>query len=416
MRRVVAALLFPEGLILLGAAAAVRWPAVLAPLQPVLPWLPVLVLVAGIALAVRFHRTGVLFALIVLAAAGAALTWAAGIRAGGGSAGVLEPAIAILLPLDLLALAILPERGLASAATARRLTALIAQAALLLVLARPEQATLWPILSHRTFSGALLPATAPLGDAALACHLGAIAALAVVALRSGTPLARGFLWAVAAALLALAVGPEPIPAGLTASELLLTVAGLSLAVAVIETAHALAFRDALTGLPGRRALDDTLRRHDGPFTIAMVDVDHFKSVNDTWGHEVGDQVLRMVATHLEEVEAGGRAFRYGGEEFAILFSGREAADALDALEAVREHVAASRFTVRGADRPRRKPRRPRRRDNPDRLSVTVSMGVARRQPGEATAEAVIARADAALYRAKRAGRNRIVTGRADRRD
>lgn len=408
MRRVLAALLVPEGVLLLGAAAAVRWPVVLAPVGPAVPLLPGITLVAGAVLAVRFQRSGVLLALLALAGAGAALRWT---DAGGG----VPIVIAILLPANLLAFALLPERGLASPAAARRAGALLGQAAVLLVLARPDQlATLAP-LARQTLTAPLLPAGGPVGDLAFLTAAAALALLAILLVRRPDPLTRGFLWAVAGALLALTVGPERAVGGVTASAWLLTVAGLSLVIAVIETAYAHAYRDALTGLPSRRALDDALRRLDGPFAIAMVDIDHFKAVNDTHGHDVGDQVLRLVAGHLEGVGEGGRAFRYGGEEFAILFAGRSATDVLPALETVRESVAAARFTVRGADRPRRRPKRPQRRSGADHLAVTVSLGVTQRAGGETDPHAVITRADAALYRAKHAGRNRLEVGRAGRR-
>jgi len=415
VRRALTALLLPEGLILLAAAAAVRWPALLAPVRPVLPWLPTIVVVAGVALALRFHRSGALFAFVVLAAAGTTLLWAIRARAAGAALGALEPALALLLPLNLLAFALLPERALASGASIRRLIALLAQAALLLVLARPEQTALWTTLTPRTFSSAVLPAAAPLGDPALLLFGVGIVIFAWRALRQTTPLSRGYLWALAATLLAFVVGPDGLPGGLPTAGVLLTAAGLSLVVALIETAHALAYRDALTGLPSRRALDDALHRLDGPFAIAMVDVDHFKSVNDTHGHDVGDQVLRMVAAQLDEVGAAGRAFRYGGEEFAILFPEHHRAEVVAALDAVRTAVAASRFTVRGADRPRRRPKQPRRRRGATELAVTVSIGVAERDAGDPDAASVITRADGALYRAKQAGRNRIEGGRTGRR-
>ena len=406
MRRALVTLLVPEGFLLLAAAAAVRWPLLLQPIEPALVWLSAAVLVAGIAVALRFRQSGVLFALVALAAAGAALSWAVGARDAGASLGALEPAVAVLMPLNLLAFALLPERGITGASAARRGAALAAQAALVLVLARPEQRPLSDLLRGRSLSGAVLPADAPLGDVALLLFAGAAVVLVTLAVRRGTPLVRGFVWALAAVLVGLASGAARLPAGLPTVAFLFTTAGLALVVAVVETAHALAFRDALTGLPNRRALDDALRRLEGAFAIAMVDVDHFKSVNDTYGHDAGDQVLRMVAAQLETVE-GGRAFRYGGEEFALLFPERDVTDALPALEAVRAAVAAQRFTLRGADRPRRRPKRPRRRSGAGHLAVTISLGVAQRAAGGGDVEAVVKQADAALYRAKQAGRNRI---------
>jgi GGDEF domain-containing protein len=357
----------------------------------------------------------VLFALLALAGAGGVLSWAARARMAGVELGALEPAVAVLLPLNLLAFALLPERGFTSAAAARRVAALVAQAALVLVLARPDQRPVADLLTARPLTEPLLAADAPLGDAGLLLFAGAAIVLVMLTMRRAAPLLRGFLWTLAAVLFGLAAGAGRLPGGTPTVGLLFTVAGLILVVAVIETAYALAFRDALTGLASRRALDDALRRLDGPFAIAMVDVDHFKSVNDTHGHEVGDQVLRMVAAQLDGVD-GGLAFRYGGEEFAILFAGRTADDVVPVLEATRAAVAAQRFTLRAADRPRRRPRQPRRRGGAGtgQLGVTVSLGLAQRASNDGDVQAVVQQADAALYRAKRAGRNRIEAARATR--
>jgi diguanylate cyclase (GGDEF)-like protein len=415
MRRALTTLLVPEGLILLAAAAAIRWPLLLHPIEPVLRWLPAVVLVAGSVLALRFRQSGVLFALVALAGAGGVLSWAAGARTADTQLGALEPALAILLPLNLLAFALLPERGFTSAAALRRVAALVAQAALVFVLARPDQRPLADLLTARPLTERLVAADAPLGDASLLLFAGAAIVFVTLTIRRAAPLLRGFLWALAAVLVGLAAGAGRLPGGTPTVGLLFTAAGLILVVAVIETAHALAFRDALTGLASRRALDDALRRLDGPFAIAMVDVDHFKSVNDTHGHEVGDQVLRMVAAQLDGVD-GGLAFRYGGEEFAILFAGRTADDVAPVLEGLRSAVAAQRFTLRAADRPRRRPKQARRRSGTGagQLGVTVSLGLACRAAGDGDVDAAVREADAALYRAKRAGRNRLETAGARR--
>src|SRR5690606_30775184 len=87
-----------------------------------------------------------------------------------------------------------------------------------------------------------------------------------------------------------------------------------LIVSLIETAYSLAFNDELTGLPGRRALNYALNSLEAPYAIAVIDVDHFKNFNDKYGHDVSDQVLRMVAGKLRDVGGGGNASRSGGEE------------------------------------------------------------------------------------------------------
>lgn len=114
---------------------------------------------------------------------------------------------------------------------------------------------------------------------------------------------------------------------------------LMIAAAVAHEAYQMAFRDELTGLPGRRALNERMQRLGRNYVIAMTDVDHFKKFNDTHGHDVGDQVLRLVASRLSKVTGGGRAYRYGGEEFATVFAGKTAEECVPHVEAVREVIA-----------------------------------------------------------------------------
>jgi len=210
------------------------------------------------------------------------------------------------------------------------------------------------------------------------------------------------------ALAALAVGLGQIHAGgsaipaLTAAQAIFLVAGA-------EEAYRLAFQDELTGLPGRRALEEALHRLRGSFAIAMVDIDHFKRFNDRFGHDAGDQVLRMVARELGRVPAGGRPYRYGGEEFVLLFPGLDRDAALTATEAVREAIARRRFHLRGPQRPKRKPRSPRPARGAPVVSISVSAGVASTTSKRRSSQEVLLAADGALYRAKKKGRNRVET-------
>ncbi len=186
--------------------------------------------------------------------------------------------------------------------------------------------------------------------------------------------------------------------------------GLILLAALLEESHQLAFRDQLTGLPGRRALEERLRSLERSYAIAMVDVDHFKKFNDTHGHDIGDQVLKLVGRRLAQVGAGGTAYRYGGEEFSVLFPQAGMAEAEPALEAIRDSIEKYRMAVRGPDRPKKGEEGIKRRGEtvPEKvLSVTVSIGVAAPSDSAATPHQVIKAADAALYRAKQAGRNRL---------
>ncbi len=196
------------------------------------------------------------------------------------------------------------------------------------------------------------------------------------------------------------------------SVVMCSAAGLCLLWGLLRSSHAMAYKDDLTGLPGRRALNERLKMLGRQYAIAMLDVDHFKKFNDTYGHDVGDEVLRLVASRIRRVGAGGTAYRYGGEEFCIVFPRREVGDCVPALEAVRKEIADYRMSLRDRTlRPARaregSKRRGATRLRTDQVSVTVSAGLAGRGPGAPDAEAVIAAADQQLYRAKKAGRNRV---------
>jgi GGDEF domain-containing protein len=188
--------------------------------------------------------------------------------------------------------------------------------------------------------------------------------------------------------------------------------GAMLLVALLQESHQLVFRDELTGLLGRRALHERLRSLGPRYALAMVDIDHFKRFNDAHGHEVGDQVLKLVAGRLAKVSGGGIAYRYGGEEFSVLFPDRDAAQARPHLEAVRGSIEQYKMAVRSGDRPKdpddtvnlRMNRTPLKT-----LSVTISIGVAEPKGELRTPADVLRAADEALYRAKEAGRNRLST-------
>ena len=187
-------------------------------------------------------------------------------------------------------------------------------------------------------------------------------------------------------------------------------AGAILLVSLLQESHRLAFNDELTGLPGRRALEERMRALGPVFVMAMVDVDHFKKFNDTHGHNIGDQVLKLVAARLAEVGGDGTAYRYGGEEFCVLFPGKNLDHALPHLEKLRQRVESYAMAVRSSERPRDVAEGKKHRGGQptqQMLSVTVSMGVAERGADHETPALVLKAADEALYRAKQAGRNRV---------
>ncbi|UZE23336.1 GGDEF domain-containing protein [Pseudomonas sp. B21-056] len=185
---------------------------------------------------------------------------------------------------------------------------------------------------------------------------------------------------------------------------------LMIAAAVAHEAYQMAFRDELTGLPGRRALNERMQRLGRNYVLAMSDVDHFKKFNDTHGHDVGDQVLRLVASKLSKIGGGGRAYRYGGEEFALVFAGKTIDECMPHLEVIRQSIETYAIQLRNPDsRPQDDQQGRQRRSGAgaSSVSVTVSIGVAERLE-QRTPEDVLKSADQALYNAKGAGRNCVV--------
>ena len=170
----------------------------------------------------------------------------------------------------------------------------------------------------------------------------------------------------------------------------------------IESARRETLIDALTGVGNRRMFDMRLREslkqaleEGGDVCLLMADIDHFKRFNDTFGHQLGDLVLRLVAKALTDgIKGRDVACRYGGEEFGILLPKTRLEDALKLADGLRASIGSRRIIKRGESR--------------DLGHVTLSIGVSRYRPGEPAAQ-FVQRADAALYTAKRRGRNRVVS-------
>lgn len=201
------------------------------------------------------------------------------------------------------------------------------------------------------------------------------------------------------------LGPQSLSD--TGFRLLCLLAGLPSLATVVEHSFRLAYIDELTEIPGRRALVESMQDPEQVFTLAMLDVDHFKKFNDTHGHEVGDHVLRMVAARLATVGDGGTAYRYGGEEFTVVFPGKTAEEVTPELERLRELVENSPMVLRSDDRPKKKPKKPTRsKKKKPSVHVTISVGAATRRNNERW-DRVMKRADQALYKAKEEGRNRV---------
>ena len=398
------ALALPAALLAGAFALAHRPAAIPASLDGLKTFGPLVALAVTALLAAAFGRGRIVFAAAVIAAAHYAYRTAIEPGPDSLAARAVYAGGCVLVPAGLAALAWLEERGVVNVHGAIRALVLAGAAALVAWIAGSGRAAPVDWAFATLASLPWLPAT-PIPRVGLAAIAASLAAAGAAAYFRRTPVESGLAWAIVAFALGAHTIRTPLafPAFVAASAVLLL-------VAVLRDSHRMAFRDELTGLPGRRALDERLRATGRTYAVAMVDVDHFKKFNDTHGHDVGDQVLKLVASRLAGVGGGGIAFRYGGEEFTILFAGKDADEALPHLEQLRSDIAGYRMALRAPDRPRLSRSGKRRRGaagGTKNLSVTVSIGVAARTPRHDQPEAVIKAADRALYRAKRAGRNRV---------
>jgi diguanylate cyclase (GGDEF)-like protein len=205
-------------------------------------------------------------------------------------------------------------------------------------------------------------------------------------------------------LLAMAMALNSV-ANPSVAMIYFTISAASLLIAVILNSYNLAYLDELTNLPSRRALKQDLLGLGKRYCVAMLDLDYFKKLNDKFGHDVGDQALRMVAAQLNRIPGGGKAYRYGGEEFTLVFRNKETHEVLEHVDNLRKTIAANQFHIRSKKRPRKKPEQPRQSGKDIKVQVTVSIGLAQREEHHNTPQDVIKTADKALYTAKRAGRN-----------
>ena len=313
-------------------------------------------------------------------------------------------ALCVFVPANFALLSLLSERGLFNIFGLRRLLLIATEAALTIWLIKTGSTAFADWLAGPFFGFAWMMAS-PIPQAAAAVMIFSLLVVGGRALMQDTPVDA----AMAGALIAFGLACERV-AQPNSFALFISCGALLLLIGLLQDSRLMAFRDELTGLPSRRALNERLMGLGHDFTIAMLDVDHFKQFNDTYGHDVGDQVLRMVAAELGQVRRGARAYRYGGEEFALVFRGRGVREVIGELEMVRASVSQHRIALRGTDRPDdgttgrslRDAQAPRKI-----LTVTISIGVAESSERLRTPDEVLRAADRALYRAKDKGRNTV---------
>jgi len=387
-------LTLPGGLLLVFAAVLIRLGLLANPNSPLVLFVPLMIYGTGLGLSAYFRRSRLFFATLLLALSGVMLVWVAPFISTE-AAQVMANAVALLLPLNLLILAFLKERGIVSRTGRKRLAIgavqVIAVAALCLpFMARPaaylqseflpQELTDWTHLSQLALLGFIL----------------CTGVIMVPLIRRYRAVESSLLWAMISSFVALRFGVSNHLSGI-----FFATGELAILVALIETSYSMAYLDELTQLPSRRALNEALMKLPETYTIAMLDVDHFKKFNDSYGHESGDQALRLVASRLARIAGGGKAYRYGGEEFAVVFPGKPSDEVFVYLDRMRKIIEQSTFTVRGTERRGKR----RVRGGKKQTNVTVSIGVASTSADQFTAAEVLRIADQALYKAKAKGRN-----------
>ena len=404
----------PGGLVLIALSWTISHtqalPAATADFMRYAPWV---VFGAGLLLSAIFHRARIFHSLLLLVSCNLALFLAAD-RLSEPATDVLVRLIGFALPLNLVLIAFLPESGIFSRQGLLRLGVFAMEGAaaaigiryygraILHKLDRPF--VLW--LPFDSFSR--LP-----HSVLVAFTLALLLLMLPLVHRRFRPADIGLFWALISSFVALCVAGS-----VRLSSVAFAAGAIVLVIALLEAFYAMAYLDELTDLPSRRSFNDAKLRLGNTYTVAMVDVDHFKHFNDTYGHDAGDQVLRMVAARIAEVSGGGKGYRYGGEEFAVLFPGKCADETFPHLERLRRSIEELPFRLRSQERRKGKSKAKksrlsvRGRAAKRQTNVTVSIGVAdvagnRRKPDD-----LVKAADKALYQAKSYGRNCTVVGEA----
>ncbi len=348
-------------------------------------------IVAG--LSIRFSRSTVFFYALLIMAANLSL------RLGLAASELAYALLSALLPLLLVIQTILPDRGILNA------KAIPAYAALVLagVFAVAVLATSPPWAAQLLLTDWVPPRyfdwTGQPQSVLIVTFAALYVMLTLATLKPSLYLAAGFGVLLMLAL-QLHFGAEEFSLNVFSG-----VALLMCLYAIMQETWRMAYLDELTGLPARRALSERLQRIGGTYTIAMLDVDHFKKFNDNFGHDAGDAVLRMIASQMGKVQGGGLPYRYGGEEFTIVFNGKNREEAARHLENLRVEIAGKPFVIRHKER--RRGAQAAQSGGEKSVKITVSIGFADSSSKEAAPWDVLKLADKALYRAKGKGRNCI---------
>jgi diguanylate cyclase (GGDEF)-like protein len=354
-------------------------------------------------LSLRFGRSRVVYILFAIGLAYLGFSYYLKDGQDSFSAKVVFHAISILLPLNLLIFIALRERKLMSFHGALRFGFILLQVAVTAWVIRFKQKDVLTFVRQEIFSNHYFPVM-HVSQLTLMIMVLSFVFIGVSMFFKNTPIKNGFLCVLITIFIAFNfMGRENY------FPVYISVAGIIFTISLIQDSHNMAYLDELTGLLSRRALNENMTMLGRRYTIAMLDVDNFKKFNDTFGHDMGDQVLKMVGSKMKKIGGRGKAYRYGGEEFTVIFLRKEMKQVAPHLEELRQAIEKYKVIIRGKDRPKESKRGKKERGKKNvgrKVSVSISIGIAERCNGLRTPDDVIKAADRALYKAKRMGRNR----------
>ena len=371
-------------------------------LDVILPYLPFVVVFIGMGLSWVFHHSRefnlfILFTIIYIALDN--YIWNQALKVDSQLAYFL---LVMLIPLNYIYNFLSRERGILNQYGIRRLVFLAAQLYAIAWLLEHPYPPIKEYFSYSYFDFKILKIT-DISQPLIAIII--ITALIILfrLLKTSSILTSGILSSLISITTALHFYQQP-----QIATFFILLSGLLILSSITINAYSLAYLDELTNLPSRRALNQNISSLGKRYCIAMVDVDHFKKFNDKYGHDIGDQVLKKLASQLRQVR-NGKAFRYGGEEFTILFQNKNLHEAKLYCEELCKKVANSPFMLRNKKRPKMKQADLKKRKQLEAkpLSITISIGLAERTQQLAKAEEVIKQADKSLYKAKNNGRNQV---------
>lgn len=355
----------------------------------------------GLGMSWWFNRSRVFFVIFLLALCHFAISSQAAMISGIPSVPMmLYPVVSVLMPINIYVFSLLNERGVFTVWGLGRFGIIGCQVFYISLAIVANDPTLLSFFANEALPEGKNSAWV-FSPTAIMAYLGVFLLFFRKQFKNYTALGNSFMAVLAATMAGLYLAKDA-PAG----SVFFGAAGIILIFAVIQDSYAMAYLDELTGLPARRAMKDELMKLRGEYTIAMVDIDFFKKFNDTYGHDTGDEVLRLVASVLRKVEGGGKAFRYGGEEFAIIFPYTTSEQAIPELEKLRVAVSKTPYAYSKRQEKKTKDKdKTKKKPAVKQLSVTISIGVAERSEKHKQTDEVMKAADTALYRAKEKGRN-----------